>query len=174
MQDATSQWLVADFFVHNYRISGRVHVRYHKLAGQLNDQNTSFIQLQEVYVANAQRPAEIIANYMDSSLYKRNITAAVVTRREDGLMREHAYGSYLGGYVYKAFIVVPAFEITGYLRLSSKLDMRTVLTTGTDDFVIITDGEMRSSVRPDVTFSGGAILVNKTHIGALCADTASE
>jgi hypothetical protein len=174
MQDSSTQWLVADFFVQDYRISGRVHVRYHKLAGQLNDQNTSFIQLQEVYISNVQRPAEIIANYMDSSLYKRNISAAVVNRREDGMLREHAYGSYLGGYVYKTFIVVPAFEITGYLRLSSKLDMRTVLTTGTDDFIILMDGQMTSSIRPDVTFSGGAILVNKSHIGALCASAAEE
>jgi hypothetical protein len=44
--------------------------------------------------------------------------------------------------------------------------MRTVLTTGTDDFVTILNGQMKSSVRPDVTFTGGAVLVNKDCIGA--------
>ena len=41
-----------------------------------------------------------------------------------------------------------------------------MLTTGTDNFVSILDGQVRSSLRPDVTFTGGAILVNKDHIGA--------
>lgn len=168
MQDSGSVRIVADFFTHNYRISGRVSVRYHRLTAQLNDRSTSFLQLDDVYISNVERPAEIIANYMAATLYKKNISAAVVARQEDGLMREHTYGSYLGTFLYKVFITVPAFEIKGYLRLSSKLDMRTVLTTGTDDFVIILDGELRSSIRPDVTFSGGAVLVNKEHIGAFC------
>lgn len=174
MQESSSVRLVADFFAHNYRISGRVYVRYNRLATQLNDRSTSFLQLEDVYISNVERPAEIIANYMASTLYKKNITAALVARQEDGLMREHTYGSYLGAFLYKVFISVPAFEIKGYLRLSSKLDMRTVLTTGTDDFVIILDGEMRSSVRPDVTFTGGAVLVNKDHIGAFCLDEEEE
>ena len=159
-------WLVADFFTHRYRISGRVNVRHRKLVDQLNDHTTAFLQLEDAYVSNIEHPADITASHTSSILRKNNVTAIVVARHENGLAREHTYGSYFGTYLCKVFITVPSFEIEGYLRLSGKLDLRTVLTTGTDDFVSILDGQMRSSVRPDVTFTGGAILVNKDHIGA--------
>jgi len=159
-------WLIADFFTHSYRISGRVDVRYHKLADQLNDHTTAFLQIEDAYVSNIEHPADITASHASSVLCKDNVTAVVVARQEDGLPREHTYGSYFGTYLCKVFFTVPSFEIEGYLRLSSKLDLRTVLTSGTDDFASILDGQMRSSLRPDVTFAGGAILVNKDHIGA--------
>nr|HID14137.1 hypothetical protein [Anaerolineae bacterium] len=162
----SSAWLVADFFTHSYRISGRVNVRHRKLADQLNDHTTAFLQLEDAYISNIEHPADITASHASSILRKNNITAVVVARQEDGLPREHTYGSYFGTYLRKVFVTVPSFEIEGYLRLSGKLDLRTVLTTGTDDFVSILDGQMRLSVCPDVTFTGGAILVNKDHIGA--------
>lgn len=169
MQDS-SLWLVADFFAHDYRISGRVHVRYSKLPAQLNDTNTSFLQLEDAYVSNILRPADIVASYTTAILDKRHITAIVVARQEDGLLREYTYGSYLGTYLHRVFVTVPSFEVSGHLRLSSKMDLRTVLTTGTDNFVVILDGEMKAAVRPDVTFSGGAILLNKEYIGAFCVE----
>jgi len=168
MQERLStDWLVADFFTYSYRISGRVAVRHKKLADQLNDHTTAFLQLEDIYVSNIERPADITASHPTSILRKHNVTAVVVARQEDGLLREHTYGSYFGTYLRKVFIIVPSFEIEGYLRLSGRLDLRTVITTGTAGFVPILDGQMRSSVHPDVAFTGGAILVNKDHIVAL-------
>lgn len=169
-QQPPSPFLVVDFFTHSYRISGRVNVRHRKLADQLNDHTTSFLQIEDAYVSNIEHPAEIATSYLNAVLYKKNITAVIVPRPEDGLQREHTYGSYYGVYLLKVFLTVPAFEIAGDLRLSSKMDLRTVLTTGTDDFVTILDGRMKSSVRVDVTFTGGAILVNKHLVGAFCAE----
>lgn len=171
MQEQLSTvWLVADFFIHRYRISGRLDMRSKKLADQLNDQTTSFLQLEEAYISNIEHPADIAASQTISILCKRNITAITVARQEDGLPREHTYGSYFGTYLYKVFLIVPSFEIAGYLRLSGKLDLRTVLTSGTDDFVSVLDGQMRSSIRPDIVFTGGVILVNKEHIGVFCVE----
>ena len=173
-EQVSSSWLVADFFTYRHRLSGRVDVRYNKLAAQLNDATTSFLELEDAYVSNVERPADIVASYTTSILRKNNITAAVLSRQEDGLLREQTYGSYFGTYMRKLFITVPSFEVTGYIRLSGKLDLRTVLTTGTDAFVPVLDGEMRSSIRPDVVFSGGAILVNKDHIGVFCLQAEKE
>jgi hypothetical protein len=145
-----------------------VNVRHRKLGAQLNDQTTAFIPIEDAYVSNIEHPADIATSHASAVICKSNISAVIVARQEDGLLKEHTYGSYFGTYVRKVFLTVPAFEIEGSLRLSGKLDLRTVLTTGTDDFVIILDGQMKSSVRTDVTFTGGAILVNKDHIGAFC------
>jgi hypothetical protein len=165
-----SAWLVADFFTYHYRISGRVDVYHRNLADQLNDHTTVFLQIEDVYVSNIEHPADIVANHTKSVLRKNNIIAVVVARQKDGLPREHTYGSYFGSYLRKVFLTIPAFDIEGQLRLSGKLDLRTVLTTGTDKFISILDGHMRSSVRPDITFTGGAILVNKDQIGAFSVE----
>ena len=166
----SSTWLVGDFFTYRHRLSGRVDVRHKKLAAQLNDPTSSFLALEDAYVSNVERPADIVASYTTSILRKQNITSVVLARQEDGLLREQTYGSYFGTYLLKLFITVPSFEITGYIRLSGKMDLRTVLTTGTDAFIPVLDGEMRSAIRPDIVFTGGVVLVNKDHIGVFCVE----
>jgi hypothetical protein len=157
-------WLTVEFFTHSHRISGRVDVHQLKLADQLNDQSTQFLRLEEAYVSNIERPADIVANHEDAFLWKDKIVAVLVARQEDALPRERSYGSYFGTHLSRVFITLPAFEVRGYLRLSSKLDMRLVLTTGTDDFVLIQNGEMRSAIRPDLVFGSDAILIQKRYV----------
>jgi hypothetical protein len=41
-----------------------------------------------------------------------------------------------------------------------------LLATGTTEFVLLFNGKMKSALHPDTVFSGGAILVNKGHIGS--------
>jgi hypothetical protein len=157
---------VVDFFTHNYRISARVYVRNRSLVGQLNDHTSAFLSLEDAYVSNIQHPADIVASHADSILHKENLLAVLVASPEEGLAREHIYGSYFGTYVRKVFFTIPAFQIEGYIRLSSKMDLRTVLTTGTDTFIPLLDGQMSPAVRPEIEFTGGAILVNKTQVEA--------
>ncbi len=173
-EQMSSAWLVGDFFTYRHRLSGRIDVRYNKLAAQLNDPTSSFLELEDAYVSNVERPAEIVASYTSAILRKNNITAVVIANQEDGLLREQTYGSYFGTYLRKLFITVPSFEATGYMRLSGKMDLRTVLTTGTDAFIPVLDGEMRSAIRPEVFFTGGAILVNKDQIGVFCLMTETK
>ncbi len=163
-----TSWLTADFFTHRHRLSGRLDVRHKKLADQLNDMTTSFIELEEAYISNINHPADIIANYTSVILRKPNLTAVLVAQQEDGLRRDQSYGSYLGTYLRPVFLTTTSLEITGQLRLSGKLDLRTVLTTGTDAFISILDGEMRVALLSDVIFTGGIILVNKDQVGIFC------
>lgn len=170
MQDQLrTRWLVVDFFTHSYRVSGSVDVRHRKLTDQLEDHTTAFLQLEDAYISNIEHPADIVASHASSVLRKDKITAAVVAREEDGLPRKYTYGSYLGAYLPQVFLVVPSFEVQGVLRLSGKQDLRAVLT-GTGRFIPILDGQMSSSVRPDVSFAGEVILVNKAHVEAFWAE----
>ncbi|HEY73814.1 MAG: hypothetical protein DRJ03_21020 [Chloroflexi bacterium] len=171
MQERTiSTRLVADFFTHSHRLSGSVDVRYRNLADQLNNQSTSFIQLDDVYVSSVACPADITASHATSILRKPSIIAVVVTQQDSGLPREHTYGSYFGAHLRKISAIVPNFEIEGYLRIAGRWAIQTVLTSGTDDFIPILDGQMRAAAHPDTVFAGGAILINKSHIAALCEE----
>ncbi len=162
--------LVVDFFTHSYRISGHLDVSKRSLAEMLNDQTTSFLSLEDAYVSPIDRPGEIIASYSASFLAKANLTMALVARQEDALPRKQVYGSYLGVYLYNIFLTVPTFEVTGYLRLSARVDLRRLLALDAEDFLLILDGRVRGSIRPDIVFNAGGILVNKRHIGAFCLE----
>lgn len=174
MEEPHATWLTADFFTYNYRISGRLDVSRRALPDILNDQTTSFIELEDAYISTMDHPGDIIATYSASNLAKSNMTLIVVPKRDDALSRKYSYGSYYGTFMQKVFITVPAFQVTGYLRLSGKMDLRRVLTSGTDDFIVVIDGKVRASIRPDITFSGGGVLVNKRHIGAFCTVAEEE
>ena len=171
---ANAGWLIADFFAQSYRISGRVDVRQNRLADQLNDHTTSFIQLEDVYISNIGRPAHISASHTMSILRKQSISAAVVAEQEDGMPREQTYGSYAGTYLHKVFITIPSFEIQGDLHIAGRTDLRTLLATGTTEFVLLFNGKMKSALHPDTVFSGGAILVNKGHIGSFSLEKEKE
>jgi hypothetical protein len=162
--------LAADFFTHSYRISGHLELGQRSLYDLLNDHTTSFLRLSDAYVSPIHQPGDIIASHTTSFISKPNLTLVVVPLRNDALSRKHTYGSYLGTYLSKVTLTVPSFEVEGYLRLSTKMDLRRVLTSGTDDFIPVLDGRVRASVRRDVVFSGGGILVNKQHIGVFSVE----
>ena len=173
-EQSGTHWLSADFIVHSHRLSGRLYVRQRKLADQLLDPNRAFLQVEDAYVSNVDRPADITASHANAILRKDSVTAVIVSRQEDGLSSKYSYGSHFGVQLVKAFIIVSSFEVEGYLRLSSKMDLRTVMSSGTDSFLSVLDGEMRSVVRSDIVFSGGAILVNKDQIEAYWIEENSE
>jgi hypothetical protein len=160
-----AHWLTADFFTQSYRISGHLDVRRKALYDLLNDQTTSFIELEDAYFSPIDRPGDIVATHPASFLSKSNLTLIVVPHRDDAISRKHTYGSYFGTFLARVFFVVPGFQVEGYLRLSTKMDLRRVLSTGTDDFIPVLDGRVRASIRSDVTFTGGGVLVNKRLIG---------
>jgi hypothetical protein len=163
-------WLAADFFTQSYRISGHVDVGRRAIADILNDPTTSFIQLEDAYISPIDRPGDIIATYAASGLAKDNLTLVLVPTRDDALFSKATYGSYYGTYLHKVFVTVPSFEVVGYLRLSTRVDLRRLLSLETEAFISVLDSRVRASIRPDITFTGGGVLVNKRHIGAFCLE----
>ena len=163
-------WVVADFFTHSYRVSGSVDVRRLPLADQLNDRTASYLVLEDAYVSPIDRPGEITASYAIATLCKENITMAILASKDDGLSKKHSYGSYHSAALKNVFLTLPQFEVRGYLRTVGKLDLYAVLATGTDRFMPILDGTTFASVKPEIQFDGGVILVNKDAVGVVCVE----
>ena len=161
-------WVTADFFTHSYRVSGAIDVRRLPLADQLNDPTTSYLMLEDAYVSPIDRPGDITASYAIAALRKGNITMAVLTSKEDGLAKKHSYGSYFGTSLRSVFITVPQFEVRGFLQIVGKFDLHSLLATGTDRFMPLVDGTTFASLKPEVQFDGGMILVNKDAVGVMC------
>lgn len=161
-------WVSADFFTHSYRVSGSVDVRRLPLADQLNDRTTSYLMLEDAYISPIDHPGDITASYAIAALRKENITMAVLVAKEDGLSKKHSYGSYFSASLKNVFITVPQFEVRGYLQVVGKFDLHSLLATGTDRFMPLLDGVTFASLKPEVQFDGGMILVNKDVVGVMC------
>jgi hypothetical protein len=161
-------WVTADFFTHSYRVSGSVDVRRLPLADQLNDRTTSYLMMEDAYVSPIDRPGDITASYTIAALRKENVTMAVLSHKEDGLAKKHTYGSYFGTSLRNVFITVPQFEVRGFLQTVGKFDLHALLATGTDRFMPLVDGTTFASLRPEIQFDGGMILVNKDAVGVMC------
>ncbi len=161
-------WVTVDFFTHSYRISGAVDVRRLPLADQLNDRTTSYLMLEDAYVSPIDRPGDITASYAAAALRKENVTMAVLASKEDGLSKKQSYGSYFGTSLKNVFITVPQFEVRGFLQVVGKFDLHALLATGTDRFMPLVDGTTFASIKPDIQFDGGMILVNKDAVGVMC------
>jgi hypothetical protein len=145
-----------------------VDVRRLPLADQLNDRTTSYLMLEDAYVSPIDRPGDITASYAMAALRKENITMAVLVSRDDGLSKKHSYGSYYGMSLKNVFLTVPQFEVRGLLQIVGKFDLHALLATGTDRFMPLLDGTTFASIKPDIQFDGGMILVNKDSVGVMC------
>jgi hypothetical protein len=138
------------------------------LADQLNDRTTSYLLLEDAYISPIDRPGDITASYMVAALRKENITMAVLVHKDDGLSKKHSYGSYFGASLKNVFITVPQFEVRGYLQVVGKFDLHSLLATGTDRFMPLLDGATFASLKREIQFDGGMILVNKDAVGVMC------
>jgi hypothetical protein len=163
-------WVTADFFTHSYRISGAVDVRRLPLADQLNDRTTSYLMLEDAYVSPIDRPGDITASYAIAALRKENITMTILAQKDDGLSKKQSYGSYFGTSLKNVFITVPQFELRGFLQVVGKFDLHALLATGTDRFMPLVDSTTFASVKPEIQFDGGMILVNKDTVGVMCVE----
>ena len=159
-------FVAADFFTHTHRISARADTRKRSLADNLNDRLTSYLELYETFISRLHRPSEIVTSYKLASLRKDSITFVVLAAEEETSER-HAYG-YFAKQLYDVFLTVPSFEIRGRLKVIGKLDLHVLLVKGTEHFISISNPVASPCLFPDITFTGGTVLVNKSRIELCC------
>jgi hypothetical protein len=159
-------FVAADFFTHTHRISARADTRKRSLADNLNDRLTSYLELYETFISRLHRPGEIVTSYNLASLRKDSITLVVLAAEEETSGR-HAYG-YFAKQLYDVFLTVPSFEIRGRLKVIGKLDLHVLLVKGTERFISISNPVASPCLSPDITFTGGTVLVNKSRIELFC------
>jgi len=159
-------FIAADFFTHTYRISARADTRKRSLANHLNDRLTSYLELHETFVSRLHKPSEIVASYHLASLRKDSITFVILAAEKETSER-HAYG-YFAKQLYDVFLTVPSFEIRGKLQVTGKLDLHAFLVKGTENFISISNPVASPCLFPDISFTGGTVLVNKSRIELFC------
>ncbi len=163
--------LQVDFFSHAHRLSTQVNVYGQPLADQLNDPRVSWIELDIAYISRIERPGEIIADYALSAVRKDEIVLAMISGSTEGAVKKVAHTS--GFYVrrlHQVLIATGAFEITGMIELTGKVDLHTLLVASSERFMPVLNAEATVSFFPSTHFSAPMVLANKDSIEAFCIE----
>jgi hypothetical protein len=138
----------------------------------LNDRLSSYVQLQDVYMARVDNPGEIIVSYSYAQLLKDNLLFAIVSA-EESFSKAGRSISYFGKQRRRAWLALATFEIEGHFLMTGRsADFEAYLAKGVDAYIPIQDGIAQLSGQPDISFSGEAFLINRTQIDLFCLDVA--
>ncbi|MBN2391065.1 MAG: hypothetical protein JXR84_10085 [Anaerolineae bacterium] len=155
--------VVAEFFSQGYRMSGTYVVTKRPLADEIYDPTTNYLQLEEAYLSPIMDPAKISAYYTTTLFDKSNLDFVLTLDKKDGLRRDQAYG--MGTYQLSICLTVPFFEITGQLFLVNRnFNPRIYLSSDAGIFITLLDVSAHSTFNPDISYQGGAALINRAHI----------
>lgn len=160
--------LTADFLLESDRVSGQVNVRARPLADQLDDATTSFLELEDVYLSPITHPSELSQSFAAATLRKSGIHLAVLARFEDGLSRHKAYGSYLGNIPHDVLLITSRYQVRGRVVLPPKTQLQTVIAAEATRFLLVSEATATLTDHPEISFSGGAMLVNIDQVIAFC------
>src|SRR5512143_65797 len=81
--------LTADIFTDSHRLSTQMSLRGRILSDLLNDNNTSYLELDIAYVSRIDHPGEILADYSLSIVRKDRLTFVVVANMSDMAMKQN-------------------------------------------------------------------------------------
>jgi hypothetical protein len=164
----------ADIFSETHRISCRVVCGMSGLVGQLNDVNTSLVEIEEVYYSRLQQPAQIVAHFESAHVAKDRAALIVLARREDLGPHGLSTGGFSRRIPAPAVITTPEYEVRGRVDVLNKWDPTELLVGGTGRFLQVHEASAVATLYPDTTFSGAVILVNRNRIEMMALASRSK
>jgi len=166
---ATREVVSGDFFTPGYRLTGKLNVGHAGMVRLLNDTTSSLAEFQDVYLSRANAPGQILTRFSVVRVPKSRLELALVGRREDVGPRGVARGGFGKIVEHEVLVTTGNFEIRGVLEQPGRLDVPGVLFEGSAKFFLLYKATIVALAAPDVQFTAGAALVNRSRIDLFCA-----
>lgn len=160
-----------DLFTDAYRVTGQALVSTGGIHAELGNPNSKFLEIESAYISRIHDPGDIIANYKQASFRKENINFIVLQDRREGIPvgTQHGRSIFTRGREIPVFLTVPSFEIKGVVIYEgTKPSAREILVQSMGNFQLIFASAASASSKPEITYSGDLILVQKDRIGIFC------
>jgi hypothetical protein len=161
-----SSQVVADFFAQGYRVSGAFVGGNRSLSDVIYDLNTDYLTVHDAYLSPIMDPAKISGYYAKTTLLKSNMDFVLTMDAKDGLRRDQRYT--LGSHSFDLCLTVPFFELRGKIHLPGRIfEPRVFLSSEAGRFITLLEVTARCTFNPDVSYQGGAALINHNAINFL-------
>ena len=154
--------LTAEFLSESYRVSGEVSIRDQPLVDQLNDKMSNFVKVENVYLSPVDNPSIFRAQSAHGQIRKDSLCLVVLPREEDGFARHTLYRNLGNAPIgYNLYAAIWGFEVRGGLKVSSQVDVDTMLLQTVDRCITVYRATATLTSHPDMEFAGGSILLNR-------------
>ena len=160
---------LAEFFTQQYRVTARVWTGPQRLTDLLDDELSSTLELKKVQVARVIAPKEVVATH-DSALLEKKAVMFAIDRKEGSEATVRRFYKHVDTTEWDVFLTVPSFELWGSLHVRGTGSLKTMLVTWSRQFIPLTRARAVFALYPEVSFSGGVIIVNRSYIELVCTD----
>lgn len=166
---ATRDVVGGDFFTPSYRLTGKLVVGHAGLVRILNDNTSSLIDIQDVYVSRAHQPGKILTHFAVAHMAKARLELILVGRREDVGPLGVARGGSVKVHEHAVLVSTPSFEIRGILEQPGRLDVPSMLVEAGGKFFLLHRATLIALAAPDTQFTAAAVLINRARVDLFCS-----
>jgi hypothetical protein len=156
-----------EIYTSSHRILGRIQPGTAGLYGFMNDRTRLSIDVEGAHINRLHQPARLVARYPRLALNKKNIVALLLSNRNElgpVSMTRHGYSTVIAHPIH---IMLPGFELRGFMEAPGRLDIGSVFVEGDTVFVPLFDGHFESILFPDIKASSPAVLFNSNRVTAM-------
>ena len=154
-----------DFFTMTHRISAQVQTGARPLSDLLNDRSQSYLLVFSVVVVPlGQATGKDRSRAAYAYLSKENLSFVVVPSRQARAPERSRYAVVER----EVLATLPGFEVRGRFLGPQRADLWGFSPAILEPFLVLAEAEARITATPEVTFSGEAILVNRSRLESLC------
>jgi hypothetical protein len=164
----THRFLPVDILTSSYRVVGKVMVTSNGAMGMMNDPTHSYIEVHDARMARIHMPTKLVDHFEIIRMFKRQIFALAVARREDLGPQMVVRGGFGSVTEYPVRLTTQVYEIDGKLEISGgRFDFSALLSEGTRDFVPIFDASLSAILIPNLRVESPGMLFNRTQVDLL-------
>ena len=152
----------AEFYTYDHVVRGFVDTPHERLSDHLNLKNETVVLIRDAHIsrllAQGKTPPMVMP---EVRMEKHSILFAYPSERDMSTKSIYRRAS---RQVYPVGVILPNFELVGYVHLTEKIDIRRVLLSRADNFIPLTDASATFSLYPAISFRRSTIVFNKNHM----------
>ncbi|MFZ5856793.1 MAG: hypothetical protein ACOYZ6_08185 [Chloroflexota bacterium] len=163
----THRFLPADILTSSFRVVGKVAVSTNGVMGVMNDPTHSYMEVLDARLARIHMPTKLVDHYEVIRLFKRQIFALALARREDLGPQAVVRGGFTSVTEYPVRLTTQVYEIEGKVEYPGRFDFSALMAEGSRDFVPIFDATLTAVLIPTLRVESPGMLFNRTQVDIL-------
>jgi hypothetical protein len=163
----THRFLPADILTSSFRVVGKVTVSTNGVMGLMNDPTHSYMEVLDARLARIHMPTKLVDHYEVIRLFKRQIFAIALARREDLGPQAVVRGGFASVTEYPVRLTTQVYEIEGKVEYPGRFDFSALMAEGSRDFVPIFDATLTAVLIPTLRVESPGMLFNRTRVDIL-------
>jgi hypothetical protein len=163
----THRFLPADILTSSYRVVGKVTVSTNGVMGLMNDPTHSYMEVLDARLARIHMPTKLVDHYEVIRLFKRQVFAIALARREDLGPQAVVRGGFASVTEYPVRVTTQVYEIEGKVEYPGRFDFSALMAEGSRDFVPIFDATLTGVLIPNLRVESPGMLFNRTQVDIL-------